>query len=85
MLSLLHRSVFIRPFYRAMTVPFASRRLAHGEKEPYTEDPNGFLFNEKVSEGCPSRHYSTAITKVLTGSATILDTKEDYHSQKASF
>ena len=48
MLGLLHRRVITRPFYRSVSAPFLSRRLAHGEKEPYTEGPNGFLFNEKV-------------------------------------
>ena len=49
MWGLLQRNIFRRPlFYRTMTAPFVNRRLAHGEKEPYTEGPNGFLFNEKV-------------------------------------
>ena len=48
MWGLLHRRVFRIPFHRVVTVPIVSRRLAHGEKEPYTEGPNGFLFNEKV-------------------------------------
>lgn len=44
----IQRNIFRRPLYRIVPAPFVNRRLAHGEKEPYTEGPNGFLFNEKV-------------------------------------
>lgn len=48
MWGLLQRNIFRRPFYRTVTAPFMVRRFAHDEEEPYTEGPNGFLFNEKV-------------------------------------
>ena len=53
MWGLLRRSFLRKPFYRTVTVPVVSRRHAHGENEPYTEGPNGFMFNEKVR----FRHY----------------------------